>query len=168
MGRTRVEVCRGEWQDVMCCVDEEKKSCWVGMGSYLWKLRSWGGGRCSLTRKARSLQPGNRGNRGLRAARRCQFPASFPIGTHRRCCGFGWSVAGPRCNVYKSTNARSLPIEVASVVFVAFMPTEFSAPSEQPVLGMTHDATDSRGHKACWPSPLPGVAYVQGVVVYMQ
>jgi hypothetical protein len=121
----------------MCCVDEEKLESRVGLG--------WGviygsfvpgaGGRCSLARKARSLQPGNRGNRGPGAARRCQFPASFPIGTHRRCCGFGWSVAGPRCNVYKSTNARSLPIEVASVVFVAFMPTEFSAPSEQPFWG---------------------------------
>jgi len=160
----------------MCCVDEEKS--WkVVLGRdgelFMEALVPGAGGRCSLARKARSLQPGNRGNRGPGAARRCQaLPVScfFPDRAHRRCCEFGWSVAGPRCNVYKSTNARSLPIDVASVVFVAFMPTEFSAPSEQPVLGMTHDATDSRGHKACWSSPLLGVvAYLQGVVVvYLQ
>ena len=61
MGRTRVEVCRGEWQDVMCCVDEEKKSCWVGMGSYLWKLSFLGRGQVQPGERSEELAAGEQG-----------------------------------------------------------------------------------------------------------
>jgi len=156
--------------DVMCCVDEEKKSCWVGMGSYLWKLRSWGGGRCSLARKARSLQPGNRGNRGPGAARRCQFPASFPIGRTVDAVDLAGQLQGPAVTCTSPQMLVLFQLKLPASSLWRSCQLNFQRQASSPALGMTHDATDSRGHKACWSSPLLGVvAYLQGVVVvYLQ